>query len=241
LKIFLILGFTVFAHSLIAQTEKPIKLKHQGFIPIQVAEPSDICMHPNGQSYFIVSDNGFLYEMDTLGRIIRKADYKGLDTEAVHVYQRNIYVVEEMSRKIRVFDIDSLILRRTVKINYEGGRNKGFEAFAFNEARQRFVIVTEKDPIYLFELDNDLNVVNEILLDKIAGDISAATWYNGSLWLLSDDDMQVIQINPQNYKVVNRFALPVINPEGITFNSRGEMIIVSDDLQRLYKFEKLPN
>jgi len=241
LKIVFILAFALVAHSIFAQSEKPIKLKHQGYIPIQVAEPSDICMHPNGHSYFVISDNGFLYEMDTLGRIIRKADYKGYDTEAVFVYQQNIYVVEEMSRKIRVFDIDSLILKRTVKINYEGGRNKSYEAFAFNEARQRFVLITEKDPIYLFELDKDLNVVNEISLDKIAGDISAATWHNGSLWLLSDDDMQVIQLNPDNYKIIKRFVLPIINPEGITFNSRGEMIIVSDDLQRLYKFEKLPN
>lgn len=215
---------------------KPVKIKPLSFHIIHVPEPSDICVHPFDNSFFVVSDNGFLFQVDSSGNVIRKADYLGYDCEGVYADEKHVYVVEEMTRKIKLFDIDSLNLLRTVYLSYAGGRNKAYESFTFNKAKNRFIIITEKDPIYLFELDENLSVIQEINLGKIAGDISAATFYENHIWLLSDEDMQVMKLDPMSYEVLNRWAIPVVNPEGIAFNKKGQMIIVSDDMERMYIF-----
>lgn len=232
-----VLGFLAATNIICAQTSKPIKLKPIKFISVEVEEPSDIAIAPTNESYYIVSDNGYLFETDLLGKIIRKADYFGLDCEAVTIHNNQVFVAEEMSRKIRVFNIDDLSLQSTFTLPYSGGRNKGYEAMTYNHAKSCFVIITEKDPVYLFELNADFSVINELDLSSLARDISAATWHDDSLWLLSDEDMQVIRLNPNTYKEEGRWYIPVINPEGIAFNKQGQMLIVADDMQRLYYFE----
>ena len=217
----------------IAQTKvKPLRSFYT-----EVKEPSDIAFYAPTHTYFVVSDNGFLHEVDSLGKILRTADFEGYDTEGVWVKDDFIYVVEEMVRKIRVFNRSDLKLVRTVNVPYQGGRNKAYEAITYNPVRNSFIIITEKDPIYLFELDDDLNVKNEIELKKYARDISAATFYADFLWLLSDEDRQIIKINPSSYEVIERWVIPVINPEGFAFNNKSELIVVSDDREKFYVFD----
>jgi len=217
--------------------QKVKKLTPTSWKSIAVSEPSDICLHPNGDSFFIVSDDGFLFETDLKGNILRKADYKGLDTEAVYADDNYVYAVEEFTRKIRLLDIKTLQVVRTLHYPYSGGRNKGYEAFTFNKAKNVFVLLTEKDPIYLFELNRDFQIINEVNLNKIARDISAATYYRDHLWLLSDEDMTVLKLNPISYTIVDKWQIPVLNPEGIAFDGKGNMMIISDDMQRMYFFE----
>ena len=223
--------------SVAVQAQRVISLTPEKFISLEIPEPSDVCFRPDGKSMFIVSDNGSLFETDTEGKIIRKADYTGLDDEAVYVDEKYVYAVEEVTRKIKIFDINTLKLERTVNLPYSGGRNKGYEAFTFNKAKNKFVILTEKDPVYLFELDNDLKVVNEINMSNMARDISAATYYGNFLWLLSDEDMTVFKLDPNSYEVLGKWSVPIINPEGIAFDKSGNMLIQSDDMKRLYFFK----
>ncbi|MCC5918825.1 MAG: SdiA-regulated domain-containing protein [Cryomorphaceae bacterium] len=214
----------------------PPKLKPLGYINIEVPEPSDIAVNPlKDNSYFVVSDDGYLFEMNENGKITRKADFYGNDCEGVHADSNYVYVVEEFTRKIRVFDIHTFKLERTLVFPYSGGRNKGYESLTYNPVRKVFVMLTEKDPIYLLELDENLRLINEHYMEGIAGDISAATFYDNHIWLLSDEDMHVIKLNPQTYEEVGRWYIPVINPEGICFDN-GQMLIVSDDMERLYRF-----
>ena len=218
--------------------DKPKKLKPTTGYHIDVKEPSDICRNPKNDNYFVVSDNGFLHEMNIEGKILRTADFEGYDCEGVYAEGDLVYVVEEMVRKIRVFDNASLELIRTVTIPYFGGRNKAYECITYNPEREVYIIITEKDPIILFELDASLNTVNEIRLGKIARDISGATYHNNALWLLSDEDRQVIKVNPSNYEVQDRWVVPIVNPEGIAFTKEGDLLLVSDDMEKLYSFNK---
>lgn len=233
-----ILVFLIGLSSFTAFAQKASTLQPLNWYVTEVEEPSDVCLNPlKSNSYFMVSDNGFLYETDEKGKIIRTADYKGLDTEAVWAKGDLVYVVEEFTRKIRVFDNATLTLQRTVHHPYTGGRNKAYEAFVYNEAKERFLLFTEKDPIYLFELDKDLNLVNEINFNHLARDISAATYHNNFLWLLSDEDRTIFKLNPTTYQVIQQWVIPVINPEGISFSADGKfLLILSDDMQRVYHF-----
>lgn len=220
-----------------AAPPKVPKLKPTRHIRIHVPEPSDICRNPLNNNFFVVSDDGILFEVDIDGIPVREAAFRGFDFEAVYADESHVYLVEEYTRKIRVFDQATLTLQRTVHLPYGGGRNKSYEAFTFNPVTGRYILLTEKDPIYLFELDTALNVVNEWDMNHLAADISAATFYNGHLWLLSDEDMHIIRLDPVTREETGRWYVPIINPEGMVFTDEGKLIVISDDMERMYFFE----
>lgn len=234
-----VLTFLLVSNMILAQ--KPIKIKPEKKIYLSIPEPSDICLHPNEKSFFIVSDNGFLFETDLEGNTLRQAAYEGLDCEGVHADEKFVYVVEEFSRKIKVFDIENLELQRTVSLDYNGGRNAAYEAFTFDSVKHVFLLFVEKNPIYMFELNQDLQKTNEYDLSKVSRDISAATFYKDHLWLLGDENMTVYKLNPKTYQVLNSWKIPVVNPEGITFDADGNLLIISDDMQMLYYFKNPEN
>jgi uncharacterized protein YjiK len=70
---------------------------------------------------------------------------------------------------------------------------------------------------------------------------SSITYHHGSLWLLSDEQMMIYQINPTNFSIINQWKIPVLNPEGICFDAKENLIILSDDRKTLYTFSPLNN
>ena len=219
-----------------------LKLKPTEKLSIDIPEPSDVALAHSGQSLFIVSDDGYLFETDLKGKVLRKAEtYKGVDDEAVYADENYVYAVEEFSRTIKLFDLETLTLQRTYEMPYHGGRNKSYEAFTFNKARNRFLLITEKDPTYLFELDKSFEKINTIDISHIARDISAATVYNGYVWLLSDEDRSIYKLNAETYEVLSQWEIPVLNPEGLTFDTNDNIIVISDAMRKIYYFNNPEN
>lgn len=227
-------GLGVMAMS--ASAQKVSVLKPVRFTALAIPEPSDIAFHAASDSFYIVSDNGILFETDPTGKILRQAKEKNCDYEAVYADDSFIYAVDETHRNIHLYDPVSFKCTKIVNIPYSGARNKGYEALTFNTTRNRFVLITERDPVTLFELDTDFKITNQIDISAIARDISSACFYNNSLWLLSDEDMKLMQLNPNTYEVLHQWTLPVINPEGFAFDKDGNLFVTCDDMQRLYYF-----
>jgi uncharacterized protein YjiK len=202
---------------------------------IKIPEPSDLCVSLSDKNnFYIVSDNGLLFETDTEGNILKKSDYLGFDFEGVCTDGEFLYVSEESVRKISVFDKELNYLYSKI-INYNGGRNKGIEAITFNQEKQIFIAITERDPVFVREYTKDWTLISERTLTEKHSDISAITFYNGFYWILSDEDRTVNKYS-QDFKIQKKFKLNVLNPEGIAFDSDNNLCILSDDMQLLYKF-----
>jgi len=219
-------------------SEKIQVIKPSTFYNIKVQEPSDICLAADGKSFFMVSDNGLLYQTDLTGNILKKADFTGIDFEAVYADAQFVYVMDETPRTVRIYDQATLEIKRNIPLHYAGGRNKGFESLTFNPEKKVFITLTEKDPIWVREYSQDFVLQNEFVF-KGASDISAATFYNQSLFLLSDEDRMVLRLDPNTYEILEKKIVPIINPEGIAFDLEGKMFITSDDMERLYVFNKI--
>jgi uncharacterized protein YjiK len=227
-------GLCLFAETAIAQ--KVSKIKPTKFIATAIPEPSDICYSANSDTFFVVSDDGILFETNQEGKIIRSVVENDADFEAVFADETNVYAVNERHRKVEVFNKVSFQKSKTITVPFGGGRNRGYEALTFNKSKNSFVLIVEKDPITLFELDVNFVITNQIDLSKIARDIAAASYYNNFLWLLSDEDRTVFKLNPSTYEVLGKWELPVINPEGLAFDKDGNLLITCDDMQRIYYF-----
>lgn len=222
--------------SLSISAQKAIEIKPTKWIATAVSEPSDICYNANSDTFFVVSDDGILFETDQDGKIIRNVVENDADFEAVFSDETNVYAVNERHRKVEVFNRISLKKSKTITVPFGGGRNRGYEALTFNKSKNSFILIVEKDPITLFELDAHFAITNQIDLSKIARDIAAASYFNNFLWLLSDEDSTVFKLNPNTYEVLGKWKLHVINPEGLAFDKNGNLLITCDDMQRIYYF-----
>lgn len=234
-KHYIFIGIVFFSIS-ISSAQKTLKLKPTKWISTVIPEPSDICYSSTSDSFFVVSDKGILFETDRDGKVLRKQKQKDTDFEAVYSDASKVFAVDESNRTIYQYDIKSFKLIKTIVIPYNGARNKGYEAFDYDIVKNKYVLLSESNPIILFELDTDFNIINQTDLSKIASDISSARFYKGFLWLLSDEDMMLLKLNPNTYEVIQKWSLPVINPEGLAFDKDGKIIITCDDMQRIYYF-----
>jgi uncharacterized protein YjiK len=233
-KKYIFIGIALFTISINAQ--KVTKLKATKSVSVKIPEPSDICFDSKTDTFFIVSDTGILFETDKDCNVLKKQSQQGTDFEAVSSDGNFVYAVDESNRTIYKYDIKTFKLIKSIVIPYEGARNKGYEAFDFNKNTGKYVLLTESNPIMLFELNTDFKITNQTDLSTIASDISSARFYNGFLWLLSDEDMMLLKLNPTTYEVIQKWSLPVINPEGLAFDTNGNIIISCDDMQRVYYF-----
>jgi uncharacterized protein YjiK len=217
------------------KADKALKIKYSKSFTTAVPEPSDACLAENEQSLFMVSDNGFLFETDLEGKILRKSNIIGIDFEAICLANGLLYISDESARKIYCVNPADLTINKTFNLNYAAGRNSGFEAIAFNEASKLFYLVSEKSPIVIRVYNEQFQQVNEINFDTTS-DISGACFYQNNLWLLSDEEHLAMQLD-ENYKVIKQFDFSILNPEGFFFNKQGDLTVISDDMAKLYQFE----
>jgi uncharacterized protein YjiK len=126
-------------------------------------------------------------------------------------------------------------IRKTIQIPYAGGRNKAYEGITYMPSLKKFILVLEK-PAVIVELNEQLQVINE-MRPKGVFELSSVTYHDNFLWLLSDEGHKVVKVNPESYDIVDQWTIPIVNPEGISFDANGNLLIVSDDMGMLYKFK----
>ncbi|MFZ1692095.1 MAG: SdiA-regulated domain-containing protein, partial [Flavobacteriales bacterium] len=216
--------------------QKAERLKPTSWLNVKVPEPSDIAAIPGTNRFYCVSDNGHVMEIGADGRVIREARNIAYDLEGLLLQDDTLIVVDERSRNLIWLTTADLKPVRRLTIPYHGGRNRGYEAIVWNPVKQRYLLITERDPVRIIELDVQMRVVNEVPFDAGVRDISSAVWHDEQLWLLSDMDMHVLRCDPMSYAINARWSVPVINPEGMAI-SNGKLHVLSDDRQRLYTYE----
>lgn len=204
---------------------------------LNIKEPSDVCLGPDGACLFIVSDNGQIYKTDLNGTVLLKSPFEAYDLEAVYynAEAQQVMAVDERTRMVHILDAATLAHIRSVEVSYPGGRNKGFESLTFHAKKGKYLLITEKEPKIIFELAADFSsVYNRTTLKGYPSDISSATYYDGMLYILSDEEHCILKVNPDDYQILDRWEIPVLNPEGISFTKEGQLIVVSDDLAEMY-------
>jgi len=200
-----------------------------------VPEPSDIVYNTQHTGFYIVSDQGFLYETDTLGRITRKALHTGTDFEGVFADNEFIYVTDERTRRILVYDAATFDFIKQFEVSYNGASNEAYEGITFNTKKNCYVLAIEKNPVSVVELSTDFRKLGEFRINHIS-DISSICYHENFLYILSDEDQEITKLDPSDYTTISKWKIPVTNPEGMCFDDMGNVIILSDKDQKIYRF-----
>jgi len=212
------------------------KVKPYAQTKLKMYGPSDVCMSEDGNSLYIVGDDGYLYETDLMGKILRSSKHVGWDYEGVHQDEKYVYVADERGRRVTLFDKTTFEPVRTFATQYGGAMNYGFESITYNTTKKCFVMVTEKNPCLIYEFNDQFQPINTIENEDLP-EISSARYYNGFMYFLSDEKMTVYKLDPMTYTVISKVKVPINNPEGLCFDKDGNMVIVSDDMQSIYFFK----
>ena len=203
---------------------------------VRIDEPSDVCLSSQDPNHlFVVGNRGTLAEVDENGKVLRHTKPDGSDYEAVCMKDGMIYAIDESLRRVDLIDPKDFTVIKDFYIGFAGARNKSFEGLTYNPNTKRFLAVIEK-PGVIIELNEDLQV-QSMKHSKKFRELSAITYHDNFLWLLSDEDHIVMKVNATDYSVVDEWQIPVMNPEGIAFDKEGNLVIISDDEGTLYKFK----
>ena len=232
----ILLALTAFAGCIKEKEEKPgDKITLLGRYDILVIEPSGLTLTSDQNGFWTVSDeDSSLYKLDSYGMIIKRIKINGFDLEGITVIdEATLAIVLERTREVVILDTAGTEIKR-VKINIEGELNSGLEGITYNESTKHFYIINEKDPPLIIELDGDLNEVRRDTI-KFAADVSGIFYdeNDNMLWILSDENQLVVKTDME-LNIITKFKISVIQPEGITVNSKGDrMYIISDVEEKL--------
>lgn len=215
--------------------QQTLKLQPKKKFHVPVAEPSDIAYNAKSNTFFIVSDKGDLFELSSEFSVLANLYSELSDPEAVFVSGDTVWVAEERSRLVRRIIKGKATRSIAYSVPYEGGRNKGYESLC-RLPNGNMLLITERDPIWAIELDAEFREKHRIEL-KMKDDVSAAAFWNNSLFLLSDEGSCLYKVSYPEFTIQATYALPIVNPEGLCFGTDGTLWILSDAEHKVYQFE----
>jgi len=222
---------------------------------VGIVQPSGICFHPVRKTFFVVSDEGEIFEMRTDGTAVFSQKAPG-DLEDVTVDPRTglLYVVVEGEDVILEFDPDKRAVTRRFAVNrgFEGNPNflqkqtdrydNGIESLVFvpddgHPEGGTFYAGNQEDPPCIMELFVPLRAggkdapearILRVLPFKM-DDPSGLAYdpLNKHLYAVSDADNIFVEITLEG-KLVGEYAFPGNDQEGFAWDDEGYLYITQD-------------
>ncbi len=201
--------------------------------PIGLNEPSDLLYF--NDTWYACGNKAFVYESKDLVHWEALPSVSDFDLEAITTDGEFLYISEETYQRILVYDTKTKNVVRTIPFKHGGGRNEGIEAMTFLSKTKTFLLVTEKDPCIFYEVNRDFQIINQFQIDGI-DEVSSIGWYNNNVFVLSDEDAAIYELDWTTKAIKNQIKIPLINPEGFVW-LHNEWIVCSDDMKRIVKLK----
>ena len=163
---------------------------------INVEEPSGLDLAIDNESLCTVSDKySKIYQLDLMGQILQEIDIPGNNFEGITVdfNGHSLWMVQESLSELLQVDILGNELQRIYVAGAISGSG-GLEGITINTSKNHLLLLKEKDPSVLIEL----NTIFEPVLFKhlyTASDYSGMDYneIDNELWVVSDQDKKVYQ------------------------------------------------
>lgn len=207
------------------------------------SEPSGITYNNHNNLLYIVGDEGYIYECNMEGELLRKSLIAPLDLEGI-VYNSDtssLFCIDEKSLnllEVSVKDfkiIDLISLKKVLK-----GKKRQFESLAYKPSskseRGTFYIAssiksTKTGLISSFTLDNKKAVSYKEIPVNL-WDISGLSFSNKELHIISDDMDKYAVLNLKTLELTTK-SIPGKNQEGVVIVNNEVLIL--DEIGKIYR------
>jgi uncharacterized protein YjiK len=218
-------------------------------------EPSGICWHAHRETLFVVGDEGDICEITTDGVLVKQQHLRPADFEGVTYDPTTglLYLAIEEEESILEVDPETLKIRRAFQLprNFQGNTllqtgGEGIEAITFIPdsahpeggvfyvANQAFTLSNEQDISAVFQV--------ELPLRTPEGEVTITGYFEPGIIDLSGlhydpttdrvlvigDAANLILEYSRRHKLLNVWAFPGDNQEGITLDDDGFLYIAQD-------------
>lgn len=223
----------------------------------KIPEASGICFIEMSKTLIVVNDEGWLYEITTNGKIIKKKHIGKYDLEGVDYDEQTnrLLISVEGRESILVVNRKNFKIKKEVKIkrNYKKieilkkSKGAGLEALAIHNGD---IYVSNQSKItYKKKMKESASVIVRISginkkktkIKKVYNhgyiDIAGMTFHNGYLYMTSDKENLLIKYDLKKNKTISKIKLPKAAQEGVCFDNKGNMYI-ADDNGRVLKYKE---
>lgn len=229
----------IFGCSLDENTVQPeiagVSLKVLKQYNLNVPEPSGLAFHIDKKTLWTVSDQtGNVYKINLSGQVLETLEVRADDLEGIFFHRgtQSLLVVEE--NLANVLWIDTLGIAGNRYEILRTHDNSGLEGICADKEGNIFVL-KEKAPGLWIALNSDFSIEEqkELKFAPDYSDITPDTTLN-RFWILSDQAKQLF-LWDKNDGVIEKYNVPVENPEGIAIDFVNQIFyIVSDSQQKLF-------
>jgi uncharacterized protein YjiK len=215
-----------------------------------IEEASGITYSKRSDSLFVVDDEGWLIEISTKGKVLRKKYFGDHDFEGVTIQpgSNDLYLLVEGEEKIMIVDSDSLDLKATHKIHrsFQGvevlkkHKKHGVEGIHFF-GNSLYIVKqsdhtnpkkhpTDSSALMMLEQSKDgkdFEIVSVTYLPFT--DLAGISSKKGHIIMISDDDDLMLEYAVGENDVISTFQFANHDDqEGIAFDSEGNMYLALD-------------
>lgn len=224
----------------------------------KIDEASGIAYSQKSNSLFVVNDEGTIYEITTKGKILREKKIGKYDFEGIAIDDQNslILVAVEGDDNILILDKKNLKIEKEISIKreYQGinllkKSGDGIEGlalyknkiYASNQSNKKYPKADSSVIVILdYKLDKKKLKIENIINHGFT-DISGLTFFEDTLYLISDKNNFIVKYDILKNKVLKKIKLPKkYAQEGIAFDKKGNLYI-ADDNGQILKMKKWKN
>lgn len=224
---------------------------------VAIPEASGICFLEKTNSLVVVNDEGWIYRINTKGKILEKKYLGKYDLEGIDYDVKNdqLLVVVEGSESILILD-SKLNIQKEIKIKrmykkiklLKKLKGSGLEAIVIDENGDIYVSNQSKIT-YKKKLKENASVILKVgslkkkktKIKKVFNhgyiDIAGMTFHEGYLYMTSDKKNLLIKYDIKNNKIIKEIKLPKSAQEGICFDNKNN-IYIADDNGAILKYKK---
>ncbi len=207
---------------------------------VRVDSPSGLTFGSDKSSLWTVSDKpgGRIFQIDTLGNLLRSLNYSGNDLEGISFDARDstLWMVDANLGQLIHLESDGRALGyQNISGVSDGG---GLEGIAIDAIHSKIYMVKEKDFGALIVLD-ELSLSQSLQQIAFAPDFSSIFYISSQdkLWILSDEASNVYLVNLEG-NFLDVYAIDMVQPEGLVYDEdRHIFYIIDDTTEKLHKYK----
>lgn len=217
----------------------------------KIEEPSGIVYHDAHGSYYVVGDQGELYQVSKTGQLEKKKKLKNGDFEGITVdpVTQLLYIAVEGDEEILEVNPDNfkIVRKFTVERYFQGKlvldeEDDGIEGLTYNPHTKSFFLTNQQfnndksaDASAVFELEfpqsNKGNQKLRIIhykkmpitdLSVISYDVNKSVFY-----VVSDINDTLITMD-RDFNILDQTILPGLDQEGLALTPEGDFLIAQD-------------
>ncbi len=213
-------------------------------IQLDISEPSGLSIDTEGATLFCVNDppNNQVHQLDLAGELKSTFSYTGNDLEGVCFDPRDnsVWIIEEGRGQLIHLSASGDFITQT-EVDYQLNSNSGLEGVAFNVETQGFLVLKEKNPAVVIQVDSTLLTQASKIID-FASDISGICpgRNQGEFLIISDDDKRLFEWS-WDEGISATYSFDIKQAEGVAYDpASGRIYIVCDADAKLYIYD-FPN